>query len=60
MSLKEEFLKFLSNNGLSFSPCMFNDEGKIPPREEWQSFIDGWNRMFEATKIVDDEDLDGF
>lgn len=59
MSIKEEFLKFLSDNGLDLSPCVLNDENLIPPKAEWQSFVDNFNKLFEATEITDD-DFDEF
>lgn len=55
MSLREEFLNYLSSKGIQFSPCVFKDEKAIPPREDWDGFVETLNNFFNKNKEVQDK-----
>lgn len=53
MTLQEEFLQFLAEKGIQFSPCAFSESENIPPREEWEDFANRWLDAF--SKLFEDE-----
>lgn len=50
MSLREEFLNYLSSKGIQFSPCVFKDEKAIPPREDWEGIAERFNNFVKRKK----------
>lgn len=55
MTLQEEFLRFLAEKGIQFSPCAFSESENIPPREEWEDFANKWLDAF--SKLFEDKEL---
>ncbi|WP_285006281.1 hypothetical protein [Lactococcus garvieae] len=57
MALREEFLNYLSSKGIQFSPCVFKDEKTIPPREDWDGFVETLSNFFNKNKEIQDEEV---
>lgn len=45
MTLREEFLSYLSSKGIQLSPCAFGDEKNVPPREKWDEIVAAINNF---------------
>lgn len=45
MTLREEFLSYLSSKGTQLFPCAFGDEKSVPPREKWDEIAGAINNL---------------